>query len=68
MGHLGTQITYPQKRDGGTHSENHQNLSNDDEIRYGGTPQLEPTTTTSVETKLLQPNEESGQIMKIVVT
>ena len=58
MGHRRARITYPQKRDGGSDSGNHQNFSDDDEIGYKETPQLERTIATSIETKLLQPNDE----------
>ena len=67
MGHRGARITYPQKREGGTDMGNLGNYSNDDEIGYGGIPQLERTTRTYGETKLLQFNDEGVQIMEMVV-
>ena len=68
MGHRGARITYPQEREGGTDSGNHTNFSDDDEIGYKGTPQLERTTTSFVQTKLPQCNDEGVQIMETAVT
>ena len=68
MGHRGAQITYPQERGGGTDSGNHGNLSDDDEIGYKRTPQLECRTATSVQTELPQLNDEGVEIMETDVT
>ena len=67
-GHRGARITYPQEQEGGTDSRNHGDFSDDDEIGYKGIPQLERTTSTSVKTKLPQPNDEGVQIIEMVVT
>ena len=68
MGHQGARITHPQERGGGTDSGNHGNLSDDDEIGYKGTSQLESRTTTFVQTKLPQLNDEGVEIMETSVT
>ena len=58
MRHRGAQITYPQKREGGTNTGNEGNYSDDDEIGYRETPPLERTRGPSAKTKLLQINDE----------
>ena len=68
MGHRGARITYPQEREGGTNSGNHTNFSDDDEIGYKGAPQLEHTTTSSIQTELPQCNDEGVQIIETAVT
>ena len=68
MEHRGARITYLQEREDGTDSGNHTNLSDDDEIGYKGAPELERTTTSSVQTELPQHNDEGVQIMETVVT
>ena len=59
---------HPQEQRDETDSRNHGNLSDDDEIGYNETPQLEHRTATSVQTALLQPNDKGVKIMKMVVT
>ena len=68
MGHRGARITYSQEREGRIDSGNHTNFSDDDEIGYKGAPQLERTTTSSVQTELLQCNDEGVQIIETAVT
>ena len=68
MGHRRARITYPQKRDDATESGNEENFCDDDEIGYKRTPQLEHTTRTSIETELLQTNDEGLQSMGTIAT
>ena len=68
MGHRGARITYPLEQEGGIDSGNHSNFSDDDEIGYKGAPQLERTTTSSIQTELPQCNDEEVQIMETAVT
>ena len=68
MGHRGVQITYPKKKEGGTDIGNQEHYSDDDEIGYRGTPQLERITGTYGKIEVLQFNDERVQIMETVVT
>ena len=68
MGHRRARITYLQEREGGTDSGKHENFSDDDEIGYKEAPQLERTTTSSVQTELPQCDDEGVQIMETALT